>query len=275
MTSHDDVTRHYERPDLAGAILTAARATLGPGETLTSLHLAPASEFHVGGLESTRRFIPMLGIAPGMAVLDVGSGVGGTARFVAETCGASVTGIDLTPAFVEAAGTLSRAVGLDDRTAFHCGSALAMPFGDGTFDAAYTLHVAMNIAHKAALYGEVARVLKPGAVFGVYDVLAGPGTGDFVFRVPWASGPATSFLATPQEMRALLEGAGFVIEHEEDRRDHAVEFFARQRARAAEGSPPISLRTLIGEGFAERMTNFVENLSACRCGPWEFIVRRR
>lgn len=275
MSSTTDVTRHYQRDDLAGAILVAARAGLEPGEVLTSRHLAPASEFHVGGLESTRRFIPMLGIAPGMAVLDVGCGVGGTARFVAETCGAIVTGIDLTPAYVEAAQALSEAVGLGGSTSFHCGSALAMPFDDRAFDAAFTLHVAMNIEDKARLYREVARVLKPGAVFGVYDMVAGSDDGAFVFPVPWAAGPATSFLATPAEMRVLLDEAGFTIEHEEDRRDHALDFFARQRALAAAGPSSLSLRTLIGEGFAERMANIVANISARRCGPWEFIARRR
>lgn len=274
MPGRDDITSHYGRGGLADDILAAARSTLPPGAPLTAAALAPAGEFHLGGVEATARFVPRLGFGAGMEILDVGCGVGSTARHVAEACAARVTGIDLTPEFVEAADTLSRAVGLADRTSFHCGSALDMPFADGAFDGALTLHVAMNIDDKAALYREVARVLKPGAVFGVYDILAGPGDGAFLFPVPWAAGPATSFLATPGEMRRLLGEAGFRIEHEEDRHAYALDFFERQRARMAEGPPPIGLHTLMGAGFRERMGNVHANLQAGRCGPWEFVCRR-
>ena len=50
------------------------------------------------------------------------------------------------------------------------GNALAMPFDDASFEAAYTQHVAMNIEDKGRLYAEVGRVLKPGGRFGIYDL---------------------------------------------------------------------------------------------------------
>lgn len=271
--SRDAVTGHYARGGIADAILGAVRAQVGAGERLTAAHLAPADEFHIGGIEATRRFVPMLGLQAGMRVLDIGSGIGGTTRFIAQETGARVTGIDLTPEYVAAARDLSDAVDLGAATGFACASALSLPFADGTFDGAVSLHVAMNIADKAALYREAARILRPGGVLGLYDVLAGPGEGALAFPVPWAAGPQASWLADAATMRGLLDAAGFDIVHEEDRHAYACAFFERMAARG--GPPPVGLHLLIGEGFAARMANMRANLAAHRCGPWEFVCRRR
>jgi len=271
--SEQTVTSHYARSGIAQTLLAAVRAELAEGETLDVARLAPVDEFHIGGIEATRRFVPMLGLERGMRLLDIGSGIGGTARYIAQETGAAVTGIDLTPEFVAAATELSAAVGLAGRTRFACASALALPFTDGCFDGAVTLHVAMNIADKATLYHEAARVLRPGAVLGIYDVLAGPGEGPFVFPVPWAAGPQASWLTTPETMRTLLDAAGFDILHETDRHADALDFFARMATRA--GPPRPGLHLLIGEGFRERMANLAANLKAHRCGPWEFVCVRR
>jgi hypothetical protein len=120
---------------------------------------------------------------------------------------------------------------------------------------------------------EAARVLRPGAVLGLYDVLAGPGEGAFAFPVPWAADGDASWLAGPETMRVLLDDAGFEILHEEDRLAPAQAFLARMAARG--GPPSVGLHLLVGEGFGERMANLAANLAAHRCGPWEFVCRRR
>ena len=107
-----------------------------------------------------------------MRVLDVGSGVGGPSRYVAATYGA--TSSDRPDRGLLSGGSpAGDRVGLGDRTEYRPGDALATPFADAAFEAAYTQHVAMNIADKAGLYAEVWRVLKPGARFGIYDLLKG------------------------------------------------------------------------------------------------------
>jgi ubiquinone/menaquinone biosynthesis C-methylase UbiE len=91
---------------------------------------------------------------PETEVLDVGCGLGGAARFVASRYGCHVTGIDLTPEFIETAKVICGWVNLDSHISLHQGSALAMPFADRAFDRAYMLHVGMNIDDKAkALLG--------------------------------------------------------------------------------------------------------------------------
>src|SRR5262249_41674095 len=149
--------------------------------------------------------------------------------------GCRVTGIDLTPDFIAAARILTERTGLAGRIDFREASALAMSFADATFDAAVTLHVAMNIKDRPALYREVARVLKPGAAFCIYDVMKGAGEG-LRYPVPWAQTAATSRLVTPDEMQELLASAGFDVLETEDRTPFGITFF---RERLAAPPPPL------------------------------------
>src|SRR5262245_32962409 len=164
------VARHYASGDLDGRLLTAiAAAGLDP-DRLTPEQLAPVDEFHIGGRAATIHAVAKVVLNPGDRVLDVGCGIGGATRYLA-TMGCRVTGVDLTPDYIAAAGELARRTGLAGRIDYRVASALAMPFEDSAFDAAITLHAAMNIQNRAGLYREVARVLKPGAVFCSYDVM--------------------------------------------------------------------------------------------------------
>jgi ubiquinone/menaquinone biosynthesis C-methylase UbiE len=173
MTVENKVSRYYSRRRVAETILAQVRQVAKDPDRLTTDDLAPFDDMHIGGRKATGHLLSRLGLSAGMSVLDIGSGIGGPARYAAENFKVKVTGIDLTPEYREAAEILSAAVGLYGRLVFISGSALSMSFRDGAFDAAYTIHVGMNIQDKAGLYREVGRVLKPGAVFGIYDVMAG------------------------------------------------------------------------------------------------------
>jgi ubiquinone/menaquinone biosynthesis C-methylase UbiE len=101
----------------------------------------------------------------------VGCGIGGPSRYIAETYGCRVTGIDLTDEFVRTAQALARRTSLAGRIDYRQASALDLPFAPGTFDGAYMMHLGMNIEDKAALFTEIRRVLKDNATFGIYDVM--------------------------------------------------------------------------------------------------------
>jgi SAM-dependent methyltransferase len=184
------VARHYGTSDLTDRILKAMAAAGIDATSVAPEQLAPVDEFHIGGRAATIHGVSKMGLTTADHVLDVGCGIGGATRYLASTVGCRVTGIDLTPAYIAAAEDLASRTGLADRVTYRVASALAMPFEDGTFDAAITLHVAMNIADRGGLYREVARVLKPGAVFCIYDVMKGHSAG-LKFPVPWAESPAT------------------------------------------------------------------------------------
>ena len=74
-------------------------------------------------------------------------------------------------------------------------------------------------------------MLKPGGIFGIYDVMRESGDGDLSFPVPWASSPDTSFVESAVTYRCLLESAGFAVQKERSRREFAVEFFREMAPR--------------------------------------------
>ena len=227
---------------------------------LTTADLATIDEFHIRGRQATLELGRSLNLHADSHVLDIGSGLGGPARTLAETYDCRVTGIDLTPAFCKAADALSDWVGLSDHVSFRQGDATQLPFADGEFDAAMTIHVAMNIARKDKVYAEARRVLKAGARFAIYDILQGEG-GDVLFPVPWAREPSISHLATPDEMLSLLRDAGFKIVDVQDSTQEALRWFEAMAARlAAAAAPAVTFQTFLGNDFPQMARNQVANL---------------
>jgi ubiquinone/menaquinone biosynthesis C-methylase UbiE len=271
MTS-DAIVRHYAQSDLTRTILDALARAGKNIEALDAADLAPLDEFHVGGRQATAALAEQLGLSPGMHLLDIGCGIGGTARYLAATFGCHVTGVDLTEAYVETAADLSRRCGLAALTDYHVASATALPFPPDRFDAAVMLHVGMNIAHKATLFSEVRRVLKSGGVFGLYDVMH-EGDGDLVFPLPWASQAEVSFLASAATYRALLEAAGFRIMAERNRRDFALEFFRRVQARFADGPPKLGLQFVMGRDTPQKIANMTRLIEDGVIAPVEMVAR--
>ncbi len=276
MVSSDSVSAHYGKDgDLVDAI--AGRLTEAGLEisTLSTSDLASVDEFHIRGRQATLELAERMRLDPASRVLDIGSGLGGPARTLAEAYGCHVTGVDLTPAFCEAAEAMSQWVGLTDRVTFRQGDATSLPFAAESFDAAMTIHVAMNIPAKERMYAEAHRVLKPGAVFAVYDVLQGEG-GDVLYPVPWARDPSISHLATPEGMRSLLSGAGFELLDVRDTTDESQRWFEAKLANLSQsGPPPISFQIFLGEDYPEMARNQVRNLGDRRIRTVGYICEAR
>lgn len=275
MTTDDRIASHYSGGALLSAIAVGLDALGKTFDTATIADLAPVDEFHIGGRPATTELCEQLHMQPGSTVLDVGCGIGGTARFIASTFGCDVTGIDLTPEYIDVATELTTKVGLDNQVRFEVGSALAMPFDDGSFDVATQLHVGMNIDDKNSLFAEVSRVLKPGGRFGVYDIMR---TSDEAheFPVPWAADESMSFVADPATNRAALEAGGFLVTAQRDRGE-AAGFFAAQRQKAAEvgGPPPLGVHVIIGGDAPVKIANLVEAIGAGTLAPFEIICEKR
>lgn len=275
MSSQSDISRHYSRGGLTEAIRHGL-ASLGkePG-AITLDDLAPVDEFHIGGRKATEAFLDQLAFNANHHVLDVGCGLGGPARVVASRYGSRITGIDLTNEYIETGKVLCTWVGLDRQISLQQGSALSLPYAASQFDGAYMLHVGMNIDDKEKLAEEVARVLRPGGVFGIYDVMR-TGPGDLNFPVPWAATADLSSVAEPGRYKKALERAGFAIAAERDRRDFALAFFADLRAKTAAigGPPPLGLHVLMGKATPEKVQNMIDNISKGRIAPIELIARK-
>jgi len=199
---------YWGREGLEQAILDALTAMGKDTRALTVDDLAPLDQFHGGGKAVTVRFARLAGLGPGMRVLDVGGGLGGPARTLAVEFGCRVTAIDLTESYVRAAAMLTARHGLAAHVEHRIGDALSLPFDDESFDVVWTQNSGMNIADKTRLYAGFRRVLRPGGLLAIQEPMAGP-VQPPIFPLMWARDAAASFLRTPEEMRALIEAAGF------------------------------------------------------------------
>lgn len=256
----DDVKRHYgDGEDLATTIADILRAAGKSPELLTTTDLRAVDEFHIRGHKATLELAEAMMLTPESHVLDIGSGLGGPARTLAKSCGCHVTGIDLTRAYCETANMLSTWVKLDKQTDFRQADATCLPFADASFDAAMTIHVAMNIPDKAAMYAQAKRVLKPGGRFVIYDVLQGEG-GEVRFPVPWAREPSISHLETPEGMKSLLTQAGFHILDIRNSTTDSLQWFERTTAASDRATPPVTLRHVLGDDFPQMVRNQIRNL---------------
>ena len=256
------VRDHYRATGLTEK-LKAALAALGPEDRrLTPEQLAALDQFHTRGLAATAELARLAGITAEMSVLDVGSGIGGPARFLAASYGCRVTGVDLSEPFVEAARYLTGRTGQTGRVSFQTASALELPFEEGSFDAVLLQHVAMNIADRPLLYREIRRVLKQGGRFATYDVVLNGGEPHY--PVPWARTPVTSFLLTAAATGEAIEAAGFRRLAWQDDSEAAKAWIAQLRA---SGSPPApNLGTVMGPDFAQLAANLGRNLMEGRLG---------
>ena len=271
----DQVSRFYSGTgELVPAISAALEAAGLDRESLQPADLAPLDEFHIRGRAATLEIAEALALTSDSHVLDLGSGLGGPARTLAEVTGCTVTGVDLTPEFCEVATALSEWTGLSDRVSFQVGDATATGLPHASVDAALSVHVAMNIPDKAALYAEAFRVLRPGGRFVAYDVLQGEG-GEVHYPVPWATDASMSYLATPEEMRELLTAAGFHVISEDDSSDESLAWFQQVRARIErDGPPPVTFAAFLGDAFGQMAANQVTNLAERRIRTVMFACSR-
>jgi len=267
------ITQYYERSSLVERLRKALAAS-GLGERqLSSKDLAPVDQFHSRGLAATVELARAIPLNEATRVLDIGSGLGGPSRYLAETYGCTVQGIDLSQSFVDAANFLAERSGLLGKVNYRQGNALSLPFSSSAFDVAWSQHVAMNIADRAALYGETFRVLRRGGYFAIFDVIAASDN-PLHFPVPWAPGPETSFLLAADAMRAELLMQGFSIVSWTDCTETGVNWFLERERAQSNAAPLFGLGALMGKEFAVATVNLRRNLSEGRAALVQVVCRK-
>lgn len=274
MADARSISEHWGAGDVFSKIYAAMlEAGIDPSR-VTVDQLAPVDHFHARGFPATRDLADALPISEDDRILDIGCGVGGPARYLAQRFGCRVDGIDITAPFVEAANKLTDLVGLEDRVTIQIADGQSLPFVDAQFDGGYSQHVTMNVADRDRFFAEAFRVLKPGAFFALTEHGLGP-TGDPHHPVPWSQDGAGAFLVPPSETVQRLSKAGFSRIGVTDTGQDYLDAYRSAIAAAGRGElPAFGVHILLGETAAEKVRNAARNIEEHRTHPVQVICRK-
>lgn len=262
----ESVSEHYGRKDLGQAILDAIRASGKDPDNLNYAELSSFDQLHSRGKEATIELATLAQLSSGNRVLDVGGGIGGSARILASEFGCVVTVLDLTKEFCKAGEVLTLRTGLSELVSFRNANALEMPFPDESFDVVWTQHSTMNITDKKRLYSEIRRVLRPRGKLVMHEIYAGP-IQPIYYPVPWASSSDISFLIRPEHIRELLSKDYQFKELAwlDDSRRSLESFVARTSELPSSGARPApGFEVIFGSDFKAAVQNLVLNLKENR-----------
>ena len=263
-TSHD---QHYAPGDSEAIVAAALRGQQHDVGTFNPDAFAALDQFHTGGIVFTRTLAQHAALTAADRVLDVGGGLGGPARLLAEEWGCQVTVLELTDAYCRLGEQLTAQVHLSNQVRFQHGDALAMPFADGSYDVVWTQHRTMNIADKAHLYTQIHRVLRPGGRLAFQEVVAGSGEAVHLPTM-WAHTEAMNFLQFPASLRATLLALGFQEQQWDDITPLAAVAMSKSPLPSLPQTglvaQPIGLPMLLGADGGTMLRNHLRNLQEGR-----------
>jgi SAM-dependent methyltransferase len=273
--AHEQVIDHWAKGNVYALIVSALERASKPLATLTIEELAPIDHFHARGFPATVELADRLPVQAGHHLLDIGCGLGGPARYFAQRFRCTVSGVDITPPFVDAARKLTALLRMEDRVRIEQGDGTRLPFADGMFDGAYAQHVTMNVADRVRFFAEAFRVSKPGAFFALTEHGLGR-AGEPHYPVPWSEDGSGSHLVPPEETRRLLAGAGFTDIVVEDTGPKYLAGYRRMMELAAQGAlPPLGIHLLLGKTAPQKTRNAARNIEEGRTYPIQVVCRKR
>lgn len=268
------IADHWDRGDIYARIMSALQQMSKPLDRLTIEDLAPVDHFHARGFPATVELADQLPVRAGQRVVDIGCGLGGPARYIARRFGCTVSGLDITPSFVEAANRITALLRMEGQVRIELGDGQRLPYADAVFDGGYTQHVTMNVSDRARFFGEAFRVLKPGACFALTEHALGP-TGAPHHPVPWSADGSGSWLVTADETEAYLRAAGFeaiAIEHTGSK--YAAGYKAAIEKAEQGALPPLGLHLLLGDTALAKTRNAARNILEGRTDPIQVVCRK-
>jgi sarcosine/dimethylglycine N-methyltransferase len=270
------VIRFYEtHPINEFEILEKLRAAGIALEGLTEDVLQPYDQDHFGGLEAVDVLAEKAAITNASRVLDVCSGMGGPARYLAHRLGCRVTGLDITRSRHEGAIRLTRMVGLDHLVDFRLGNALAMPFADAAFDVVIGQEAFAHVPDKPRLIAECVRVTRPGGIVAFTDILRRDGLSESDFE-RLRRGMTFQSLESRDGYSRLLAERGCTVLARDDLSSWWTEVLKRrlEMYRSLEDTTVAKFGEAHFRRWDETYAFFVGLFAAGRLGGGRFVARR-
>ncbi|HAH58387.1 MAG TPA: class I SAM-dependent methyltransferase [Bacteroidales bacterium] len=271
---NSQIVNFYYQPDLYNDIINRLTAMGVDLNNVGRKDISGVDEFHVRGAMVSRELAEMANIH-GAKVLDIGCGIGGPCRMLADEYDCDVIGIDLSPEHIETANRLSALVGLNLKTKFIQADATNLPFEDHAFDVVWTQHVQMNIGDKLKFYSEIARVLSHKGAFVYYEVFKKENK-EVNFPMPWADESTISFLGVSSQMNAILEGLGLAKDKYTDQTESGIHILEKSLDKMSKHpSSGLGLIALMGASTKKKMTNLLNGLKEGKVHLESGVYRRR
>lgn len=268
------ISDHWGTGDVYSRIVAAMEAAGIDPETVTVEQLAPVDHFHARGFPATIEMADALPIEAGQRLVDIGCGLGGPARYLAQRFGCIVDGLDITAPFVEAGNQLTALVGMQDAVKIEHGDGQKLPYADKTFDGGYTQHVTMNVPDRSVFFDEACRVLKPGAFFALTEHGLGE-LGDPHHPLPWSEDGSGAYLMRPADTVAALKQSGFSDIHVTDTGEKYLQGYLKAIELAETGEAPVfGTHILLGRLAPQIIKNAARNIEEGRTHPVQIICRK-
>lgn len=268
------VSQHWGDGDILGRILDGMHASRMSTEIVSIAALAPVDHIHARGFQATKELADSLPIRTGDHLVDIGCGVGGPARYLADRFACTVDGVDITEPFVVAANYLSKLTGMLDRVTIRLGDGQSLQYEDQAFDGGYSQHVTMNVADRDRFFAEAFRVLRPGAFFALTEHGLGDG-GPPHHPAPWSDDGAHEYLMRPAETVDRLQSAGFDRIELTETGERYLQGYRKVIALAEKGElPPLGVHILLGDTAPAKAMNAARNIEEGRTRPIQIICHK-
>ena len=217
-TGYDHTQTVREYYDLCSEFMV-----FGWGESLHFAPLSPRESLEDSKIRHQRLMIAKLELRKGMAVVDVGCGIGGPMRRVVREAGVRAVGVNSSEIQLDKAKSLDAEAGLDHMVDYLACSFMDMgAIADDTFDRGYAIESTCHAPDKVGAFSEIYRVLKPGALFWgqemcMTDKFDPSDNRHLAIKKDLMHGIALKDIATMGEVTQALEAAGFQIIEAKDR----------------------------------------------------------